>query len=55
VNTGAYSKAIVAAIGTIISSLAPFYGGQKWFVVVSTTLAAVAVYLIPNTPKPPSA
>lgn len=45
-----YMKAVVGILGAVLTSLASFYGGQHWFVVVTTAFTAVATYLVPNTP-----
>jgi uncharacterized membrane protein (DUF4010 family) len=51
---GPYLKAIMGLLGAILTSLASFYGGQHWFVIVMSVFTAVSVYLVPNTPKPAS-
>lgn len=46
-----YLKTIVAVLGAVVTSLAPFYGSDKWFPVVTTIVTAVTVYLVPNIPS----
>lgn len=51
-NIGKYAKAVVAVCGAVVSSLAPYYGGQHWFVGLTVGLAAVATILVPNQTQP---
>jgi len=47
----AYLKAIIAVLGTVVTSLAVYYGNESWYPIVVSAVTALTVYLAPNTPK----
>ena len=53
-NTGKVAKFIVAAQGTIATGLEVWYGTDHWVPIVTSAVAAVVVYLVPNTPSVPT-
>ena len=48
-NLGQYAKGVVIVAGTVITSLAPYYGDKPWFIGISGGLTAVAAILVPNS------
>jgi hypothetical protein len=54
VNTGRYSKLIVAAIGTIMTGLTVKYPTPNYLVpIITSALSTLGVWAVPNTPAPP--
>lgn len=51
-NAGQYSKAIVAALGALTSSLSVYYGTARWFPIVTAAVTVLVIYLVPNQPAP---
>jgi hypothetical protein len=45
------SKFLIAIEGSVVSILTTYYGTSKWEPAVVSALAAVLVYLVPNTTK----
>jgi uncharacterized membrane protein len=48
-----YLKAIVAALGAVLTGLAVYYGHTTWYPIVSSGISALLVYLVPNTTSSP--
>jgi hypothetical protein len=51
VNTGKFSKFLVAVLGTVSAGLADYYHGSPhnmWVPVVVEVLTALGVFLVPN-------
>jgi hypothetical protein len=46
-----YLKAIVAVIGAGVTVAQTVWPGNHWQVVVTSSITAILVYLVPNTPK----
>ena len=55
INLGPYSKAITAVIGQALTFASLYYGGNKWVAVAVAAAAALGVWGVPNTQKPPPA
>jgi len=45
-----YTKAIVAVLGAVLTSLAVYYGNTTWYPIVTTAVTALSVYVVPNIP-----
>lgn len=48
-----YLKFIVAILGTVLTGLATYFGHTQWFPIVTSVVAAISVYLVPNSPAIP--
>lgn len=48
-----YMKAVIAILGTVLTSLAVYYGSTHWYPIVVSVVSAISVYLVPNTPATP--
>jgi hypothetical protein len=53
INLGHYSKAVTAVIGQVLTYASLYYGGSKWVAAAVAIAAALGVYAVPNSPKPP--
>jgi hypothetical protein len=54
-NAGVYAKTIVAALGGIITAVAPYLSGYRWWPAIPAALTVVSVFLVPNAaPAPPA-
>lgn len=47
--TGQASKFLVAIMGAVSSSLTLYYGNEHWVPIVVSAIAAIGVYLVPNS------
>ena len=54
INLGRYSKAVTAVIGQALTYASLYYGGSKWVAAAVAIAAALGVYAVPNSPKPPT-
>jgi hypothetical protein len=48
-NAGVYSKAIVAALGGIVTAVAPYLAMYRWWPAVPAVLTIISVFLVPNS------
>lgn len=53
INVGKYSKAVTAVIGQALTYASLYYGTDHWVSAAVAIAAALGVYAVPNTPKPP--
>lgn len=44
-----YLKFLVALLGPLVTALGTIYGTLPWWPAVATGIAAILVYLVPNT------
>lgn len=51
---GSYSKTIAAVVGQALAYATLYYGDNKWVAVAVAVAAALSVYAVPNSPKPPA-
>jgi hypothetical protein len=50
-----YSKSLTAIIGQALTFATLYYGSNKWVAAAVAVAAALGVYAVPNSPKPPPA
>jgi hypothetical protein len=53
INLGHYSKSVTAAIGVALTYATEHYGTNHWVAAAVAIAAALGVYAVPNSPKPP--
>ena len=52
-NLGSYSKTVTAVIGVALSYASQYYGTNHWVSAAVAVAAAMGVWAVPNSPKPP--
>ena len=53
ISLGPYSKTVAAVIGQALTFATLYYGGNKYVAAAVAAAAALGVWGVPNTPKPP--
>ena len=54
INLGLYSKFITGVIGLALAYATQHYAANQWVAIAVAVAAALGIYAVPNTVKPPA-